>query len=47
MEKKFDKDFIYIKKWVPDFESSSYPKEIIDHKFARGRCLETFKAAVA
>ena len=45
--KKFDKDFIYIKKWVPDFESSSYPKEIIDHKYARGRCLETFKAAVA
>ena len=45
--KKFDKDFRYIKKWVPDFESSSYPKEIIDHKFARSRCLETFKAAVA
>ena len=44
--KKFDKDFRYIKKWVPDFESSSYPKEIIDHKFARSRCLETFKAAV-
>ena len=45
--KKFDKDFRYIKKWVPDFESSSYPKEIVDHKFARIRCLETFKAAVA
>ena len=45
--KKFDKDFRYIKKWVPDFESSSYPKEIIDHKFARSRCLETFKSAVA
>ena len=44
--KKFDKDFRYIKKWVPDFESSSYPKEIVDHKFARIRCLETFKAAV-
>ncbi len=45
--KKFDKDFRYIKKWVPDFKSSSYPKEIIDHKFARSRCLETFKSAVA
>ena len=45
--KKFDKDFKYIKKWVPDFQNSSYPKEIIDHKFARNRCLETFKAAVA
>jgi len=45
--KKFDKDFRYIKKWVPDFNSGSYPKEIIDHKFARSRCLETFKSAVA
>ena len=45
--KKFDKDFKYIKKWVPDYLTSSYPKEIIDHKFARNRCLETFKAAVA
>lgn len=44
--KKFDKDFKYIKKWVPEFQSSLYPKEIIDHKFARNRCLETFKAAV-
>ncbi len=44
--KKFDKDFKYIKKWVPDYQTSSYPKEIIDHKFARNRCLETFKAAV-
>ena len=45
--KKFDNDFRYIKKWVPDFQSSFYPKEIIDHKFARNRCLETFKSAVA
>ena len=45
--KKFDKDFKYIKKWVPDFQTGSYAKEIIDHKFARNRCLETFKAAVA
>ena len=45
--KKFDKDFKYIKKWVPDFQTGSYPKEIIEHKFARNRCLETFKAAVA
>ena len=45
--KKFDKDFKYIKKWVPEFQSSLYPNEIIDHKFARNRCLETYKAAVA
>ncbi len=44
---KFDKDLDYIKKWVPDFQELTYPKPIVDHKFARERCLETYKAAVA
>lgn len=40
---KFDKERKYIKKWVPEFESSSYPKPMVEHKFARERCLETYK----
>lgn len=44
--KKFDKDLQYIKKWVPEFQDFNYPKEIIDHKFARERCLEIYKKAV-
>ena len=39
---KFDKKQHYINKWV-DTESDDYPDEIIDHKFARNRCLETYK----
>ena len=39
---KFDKSKEYIKKWI-DTESSTYPDEIIDHKYARMRCLETYK----
>ena len=39
---KFDKNHHYINKWV-DTESDDYPDEIIDHKFARNRCLETYK----
>ena len=39
---KFDKKQHYINKWV-DTESDDYPNEIIDHKFARNRCLETYK----
>lgn len=41
--KKFDPDFKYIKKWVPEFEDFSYPKPIVDHVFARERCLKVYK----
>ena len=44
--KKFDTDLEYIKKWVPDFQELTYPQPIVDHKFARERCLETYKAAL-
>jgi deoxyribodipyrimidine photo-lyase len=43
---KFDSQNIYIKKWVPEFGSSSYIQPIIDHNFARSRCLETYKSAL-
>ncbi|MDN5286838.1 MAG: deoxyribodipyrimidine photo-lyase [Mucilaginibacter sp.] len=46
--KKFDPDLQYIKKWVPEYANfSRYPKPIIDHAFARDRCLKAFKAALA
>lgn len=44
--KKFDKDMEYIKKWVPELEHFSYPEPIVDHKFARERCLRIYKEAV-
>mgnify|MGYP000350430280 CR=1 FL=1 len=44
--KKFDKDLNYIKKWVPDFQELTYPKPMVDHKFARERCLDTYKSAL-
>jgi deoxyribodipyrimidine photo-lyase len=40
---KFDKDFQYIKKWVPEFGQLSYPKPIVNHEFARDRALEVYK----
>lgn len=43
---KFDKDHNYIKKWVPDYQELTYPKPIVEHKFARERCLETYKSAL-
>ena len=36
----------YIKKWVPEFQELTYPTPIVEHKFARERCLKTYKEAV-
>lgn len=45
--KKFDPQEKYIKKWVPEYQSSSYPKVIIDHKRARERALDRYKSALS
>jgi deoxyribodipyrimidine photo-lyase len=44
--KKFDPKLKYIKKWVPEFQDLSYPRPIVDHKFARERVLKTYKKAL-
>jgi deoxyribodipyrimidine photo-lyase len=44
--KKFDKDLKYIKKWIPELETSYYPEPIVDHKEAREKCLRVYKEAV-
>ncbi len=40
---KFDPENIYIKKWVPESESNSYPGPIVDHAEARQKALIAFK----
>lgn len=44
--KKFDPDNSYIKKWVPEFMESEYPKPIVEHEFARKRCLDVYTKAL-
>ncbi len=44
---KFDKNYKYIKQWVPEFETDNYVEKMVDHKEARERCLKTYKEAVA
>ncbi len=45
--KKFDPDRTYIKRWVPEIDTLKYPKPVVDHAFARQRCLEVYKKALA
>ncbi|MGJ1387876.1 cryptochrome/photolyase family protein [Sphingobacterium spiritivorum] len=42
--KKFDPQFVYIKKWVPEFQDFSYPPPIVEHAWARDRALARYKA---
>ena len=45
--KKFDPELKYIRKWVPEFGTPLYPAPIVDHVFARQRCLEGYKKALS
>lgn len=40
---KFDKEKVYIKRWVPEYGTADYPEPIVDHKMARERCLARYK----
>ena len=31
-QKKFDKDYTYVKRWVPEYGTSKYPDPIVEHK---------------
>ncbi len=43
---KFDKDLVYIRKWVPELDSFTYPKPIVPHEIARERVLRVYKEAL-
>ncbi|GAA5221879.1 cryptochrome/photolyase family protein [Membranihabitans marinus] len=44
--KKFDPNHIYIKRWIPEWNSSQYPQPMVDHRHGRIRALETYKAGI-
>ena len=44
--KKFDTEHIYIKKWVPEYQSKQYARPVVEHKFARERALKEYKKAL-
>ncbi len=46
-QKKFDKNLAYVRKWIAEYGTPNYSKPMIDHKFARERCLQTYKKALS
>jgi deoxyribodipyrimidine photo-lyase len=41
--KKFDPNGEYIKRWVPESLTPTYPKPIVEHTYARNRALAAYK----
>jgi deoxyribodipyrimidine photo-lyase len=46
-QKKFDPELKYVKKWVPEYGTADYPTPVIEHSYARQRCLEAYKEALS
>lgn len=44
--RKFDPKMHYIKKWVPEINSLSYPSPMVEHKTARERAIATYKKGI-
>ncbi len=45
-QKRFDPEYRFILKWIPEYGTSAYPDPIVNHAFARTRCLNIFKKAL-
>lgn len=46
-QERFDPNFEYIKKWVPEFGTDKYHEPMVDHKEARERTLVVYKKALS
>jgi len=44
--RRFDPDFSYIRRWVPEWGEPSYPQPMVEHEMARKRALEVYGKAV-
>lgn len=43
---KFDPQNQYVKQWVPEWNTLTYTKPLVEHVFARDRCLLAYKTAL-
>lgn len=44
--KKFDKDFKYVRNWIPELDGFNYPQPMVEHKSARERALKVYKEGI-
>ncbi len=46
-QEKFDPNFEYVRRWVPEYGTSKYARPVVEHKFARERCLQVYKEGLS
>lgn len=44
--KRFDPEFKYINRWVPEFSDFQYINPVVEHRFARERALNAYKKGI-
>ena len=44
--RKFDPEFVYVRKWVKNLDEFTYPAPVVEHKFARERVLDVYKSTL-
>ncbi len=45
-QKKFDPHKEYIRRWVTEYDTPSYPVPMVEHEYARQRAIEVYKAGI-
>jgi deoxyribodipyrimidine photo-lyase len=45
-QKKFDPEFVYCKKWIPELETPGYARPMVNHAVARERALQVYQKAL-
>ncbi|MEZ5071557.1 MAG: deoxyribodipyrimidine photo-lyase [Bacteroidales bacterium] len=45
--KRFDPGSTYVRRWIPELDSPDYPRPLVDHKYARERALQAYKAGLS
>jgi deoxyribodipyrimidine photo-lyase len=45
-QRKFDLNLEYVRRWVPEYGTPSYPRPIIEHRFARTRAIKVYRNGI-
>lgn len=43
--KKYDPDLAYVRQWIPEYDTDTYPAPMVDSKETRQRAIDTYRAA--
>jgi deoxyribodipyrimidine photo-lyase len=45
-QERFDPNFEYVQRWLPEYGTNDYPQPMVDHQFARERAIATYKRGI-